>query len=313
MILLEVTMADKMKLFIFSTSYTTRVLLRCLEYIIKIKDCNFEIILLSELGVSNNINIVIREYETLQQCVSECTQILIVCNGTIPESKIDFVKYLANIQNKHCVTVPSFNKHQNFYDTKVSVNKSINEKTLILIVSYGAQTQLSCWETILYKFLCDNKIKVFSTPSNELNSVFECVSSCDLANSFFKDFFVTETECEVAVRTLQYDPDIDNETNHVLSQLNPDVIIVSICNNHYNYDEIRNIFKFKYGRVIDIFAKSELLEMNDETGKRKMIFNFSSYHNEEASTVFLNDPLLIQQFSKIILPKIMLPNDVTII
>lgn len=168
-------------------------------------------------------------------------------------------------------------------------------------------------QTIIYKLLCDNKIKVFPTPSDELNKVLEWLSLCNLANESFNDCFVTELECEVEVRCLQYDPNVNNEADNMLYHLNPDVIIATICNNYYNYDEIRNNFKFRYGRAIDIFDKSELLEMIDETGKRKLIFDFSQFRNGEDSMVYLNDPLLIHHLSKVILPKIVLPDGVTII
>ena len=295
----------------YSNTYAARVLLKCLENIILKHDV--EIILLSELGVPNDINIKIHVYESLQQCVEACTQILIVNNETIPKSKIDFVLSLANSKNKQCTTVRDLHYAQNGYTRKVHLNQDIVEKPSILIVSYGAQTQLSCWETLIYKLLYDNKFKVVSSPSEELCNVFDWLSQCNLTNILYKDMFVIEHECEVAVHSLQYYPNGNNEVDEVLYHLNPDVIIVSICNNYYNYDEIRNLFKFKYGRVIDIFAKSEILEMIDEEGKRKKIFDFSSFCKGEDSIISLNDPLLIHRLSKEILPKISLPEGVTIV
>lgn len=304
-------MTNKVKLFVFSNTYTARVFLRCLEHIINNPD--FEIVLLSELGVSNDLNLTINEYETLQQCVEACTQVLIVCNDTIPKSKIDLVSSLANLHNKKCTTVRDFRNEQNIYTKAIHSNQNINDKPLILIVSYGTHTQLSCWETIIYKLLLDSKFKVFPKSSDEYNNVIEWTSLCDLPNDSFNDRFVTEPECEVEVQCLQYYPNINNEVDNILYQLNPDVIIVSVCNNYYNYDEIRNIFKFKHDCVIDVFAKSELIEIVNKTEKRKLIFDFSPFRNREDSTVSLNDPLLIEHLSKIILPKIALPDGVTII
>ena len=101
--------------------------------------------------------------------------------------------------------------------------------------------------------------------------------------------------------------------NQILTQLKPDIIMISMCNNYSDYDHIRNIFKFRYGRIIDFFAKSELMKMIDENGNKKTIFDFSLFHNEKEFVVSLKDPLLVQHLSKLILPKIKLPNGVMII
>ena len=53
--------------------------------------------------------------------------------------------------------------------------------------------------------------------------------------------------------------------------------------------------------------------MIDENGNEKIIFDFSSFCNEKEFVVSLKDPLLVQRLSKLILPKIKLPDGVMII
>lgn len=52
---------DKIKLFIFSNTYNSRILLKYLEHVIK-NNADFEIILLSEMSVSDHIKLQIKVY-----------------------------------------------------------------------------------------------------------------------------------------------------------------------------------------------------------------------------------------------------------
>ena len=54
-------------------------------------------------------------------------------------------------------------------------------------------------------------------------------------------------------------------------------------------------------------------KVKDENGNEKMIFDFSSFGNEKEFVVSLKDPLLARHLSKLILPKIKLPDGVMII
>ena len=304
-------MSDIKKIFVFSNTYTARVLLKCADNIIN--DTDVEFVLLSELDVSYDVKITIHEFETIQQCVEFCTQVLIIRDTIIPQSKIDLVTSLANSLNKSCTTVDGFCYSKSALHESRSINQGIIERPLILIASYGLRTQLSCWETTIYKLLCDNKIKPFSSPSYELKSVLKYFWLCNLIEQDATINVDSKLDCGVEVRGVHLNS-IDNyEYDRILNQLRPDIIIISMCDNYRNYDEIRNIFKFRYGRIIDFFAKSELMKMIDENGKEKMIFDFSSFGNEKGFVVSLKDPLLDQHLSKLILPKIKLPDGVTII
>lgn len=304
-------MADIKKIFVFSNTYTARALLKCAENIINHTDVEF--VLLSELDISYDVKITIHEFETIQQCVEFCTQVLIIRDTIIPKSKINLVTSLANSLNKSCTTVDGFCYSKATSQESKNINQGIIERPLILIASYGSRTQLSCWETTIYKLLHDNKIKVFSSPSDELMSVLKNFSLCNLIEHNATITANSELDCEVEVRGIHLNS-IDNyEYDRILNQLKPDVIIISMCDNYNNYDEIRNIFKFRYGRIIDFFAKSELMKMIDETGKEKMIFDFSAFGNEKEFVVSLKDPLLARHLSKLILPKIKLPDGVMII
>ena len=305
-------MADVKKIFVFSNTYTARVLLKCAENIID--DTNIEFVFLSELGISYDAKITIHEFETIQQCVEVCTQVLIIRDIIIPKLKIDLVTSLANSLNKSCVIIDEFCYSEDaFYESR-NINQGSTERPLILIVSYGTRTQLSCWETKIYKLLNDNKIKVVSSPSDELKSVIDCFSLCNFIEHNLTINADYELDCEVEVMGVHLNS-IDNYGyEQIINQLKPDVIIISMCDNYRNYDEIRNIFKFRYGRIIDFFAKSELMKMIDENGKEKIIFDFSSFEsNEEKFVVSLKDPQLVRYLSKLILPKIKLPDGVMII
>ncbi len=305
-------MSNKIKLFIFSDTYTARILLKYLEC--KIEKYNFEIVLLSELGVSNDVGINIYTFEKVQQCVEACTQVLVIDNNIIPKTKIELVKSLANTYNKKCIIVDDFcNSQDKMIDTKEKqYDENIKDYPLILIISYGTQTQVSCLEIIINKLLSDLNFEVFQKPSNELNGILNVLSLCGLPIHTFNTC-IAESNCGVVVRCVTYETTTNSDINSVFSYLKPDVIIVSISKNHYNYDLIENYFKFRYGYAIDIFVKSELIEMIDESGKRNLIFDFSILQDEEDSIISLHDPLLFQHLSEIILPKIRLPDGVTLL
>ena len=156
-------------------------------------------------------------------------------------------------------------------------------------------------------------MKVLLTPSEELKSVFECLSLCNITNGYAITNNVSELNCEVEVRGVHLNSIGNFGYERLINQLKPDVIIISMCNNYSNFNEVRNIFKFRYGRVIDFFAKSEAMKMIDETGKENIIFDFSPFCNEEDFVMSLKDPLLTRHLSELILQKITLPDGVTII
>lgn len=298
---------DKIKLFIFSNAYNSRILLKYLECTIKNID-DFEIILLSELGITEQVKLNISVYDTLNQCIEACTQILIVLNTYIPKSKIDLVISLAKLNNKPYVTAC----YEFESEKKTYIDKK-NNKPLILILSYGYHTELSCLENIVYKLLCEKDIKVFQTPSNELKNVMTWISLCNFKSDYFNGFLTTYSESDVEIRCLQYDSSINCELNNTIVQLNPDVIIVSVSNNFSSCEDVRNMIKYRCGNIVDAFVKSEALEIIDEIGIPKSIFNFLQPCYEWDSIISLNDPMLLSRLSQIILPKIIIPDNVMII
>lgn len=305
-------MIEIKKIFIFSNTYTVRVLLKCAE---NFTDDNIEFVILSELGISNDIGLTIHELETIQQCIDMCTQVLIVRDALIPKSKIDLITSLAKDHDKCCITVDGFYSSKNICHETVKYNQNFIERPLILIASYSSRTQLSCWEMVIYKLLYDHKIKVLSIPSDELRLVFEWFSLCNITNDYARICFDPESNWEVGVIGIHLNSMDDCGYDQILNQLKPDLTILSMCSNYNDYDEIRNIFKFRYGRVIDFFAKSELIEMVDENGKEKNIFDFSplTLTNEKDFVISLKNPLLTQHLSKLIIPKIKLPDGVMVL
>ena len=67
-------MIDIKKIFVFSNTYTARVLLKCAENIIN--DTDVEFVLLSELDISIDVKVTIHEFKTIRQCVARLEKII---------------------------------------------------------------------------------------------------------------------------------------------------------------------------------------------------------------------------------------------
>lgn len=301
-------MTESVKLFIFSKPYTARVLIKFLQNIEN--KHGIEVVLLSELDVSSGVDIPVHTCDTIQQCVETCTQVLIVQDEVIPNSKIDLVVYWANLLNKHYTIVNELINNNSI------TTSYLTDKPTVLIVSYDTQTQISCCETVIHRILCDNAVNVLLKPSNELDSICKWIQQCNLSSDIcdvYNNISINESNCDVVVQSLQYDSNKNILKCGQLDQLSPDVIIMSISRNPFDYHEIRNYFKYKYGYIIDVFVESELFEMISEDGNRDLIFDFSAFNKEETTLISLQDPSLRQLLSKVILPKISLPDGVSII
>jgi hypothetical protein len=307
-----------MKLFVFSNAYTARVLLLCCKYIVA--SHNTEIILLSEIGIStdsskNNINFSVQVYNTLHQCIEACTDILIIQNDSIPKSKIDLTMSLASSYNKRCLKVEGFKQTQKTIKDEMNLSQNFKDKPTILIVSYNEPVQLSCWEIAINKLLKNNGLHVYQEVSDELTDILNWFALCNTSHKeFLCDIFVPAENCDVVLKSIQHTPNTSDEMVKVLYRLKPDVIIIAINSNYYNYDEIRNIYKYKHGRIIDFFAKSELLEITKDENRRQVLtFNFTQTYEEDDSIINLSNPVLMDLLTKAIIPKIKLPNGVIII
>ena len=310
-------MVNIKKMFVYSNSYTARVLLRCCEFIFPPYGC--EIILLSELGVSddlqaNGINIAVHTYDTLRQCIESCTEVLIVLSDAMPKIKIDRVIALTSLQGKHCTVVEGFQSAWVTDIEGVNLKQMPKNVPTILLVSLNAQMQLSCWEVGVNKLLVDNGFRVYQEMSVELGCVINWLLRCNIIekNLLCKKFF-TADNCEVAVKSVQYKFSAPFEMSRLISELHPDIIIAIVGSNYYDYGELVNIFKYRHGCKVDVFAKSEFLEFILENEQKKVVLDTTLRHENRELLINLNDPLLISRLSEAIVPKFSLPDGVMII
>lgn len=172
------------------------------------------------------------------------------------------------------VTQYSINIYDSFY--LPSVNMDIKKRLQSMFYRKVATIDLACIENPEFFEGYIKANRYLWNKMDEVLNIIEWFALCNLTNTKYHTTINVDSksDCEVEVRGVHLNS-IDNyEYDQILTQLKPDIIMISMCNNYSDYDHIRNIFKFRYGRIIDFFAKSELMKMIDENGNKKTIFDF---------------------------------------
>lgn len=309
-------MIEGKKIFLYTNVYTARVLLRCIQYLNFID--SFEIILLSEIGVTEGIhfnNILIRTCDTLNECVNMCTEVLIVSYDYMPNAKKELIETLAKKSNKHYTIVDTF---QNKDDYNVLKAESISSLPSIMLVALTECVQLPCWELVINKVLKSNGIGVSQEISCELKNVLDILNSCNiLCSKEAEKLFDCKNENYVAVKSIHYKIKDDVLLYKCLTESRPDVLILIIPQNYNNVTDLKNVFRYKYNHDVDACVRSEFLEFVNDDGIRKNILSALRQTNTREKlkdeTITLNDMYLFDTMSKIILPKVTLPDGITIL
>lgn len=300
------------KLFVFSNTYTARVLLKCLDFM-EAKGC-VEVILLSEYGVSNSINLDMYVYDSLLQCIDSCTRILVVCDYTISQSKINYVKSAAKRQGKPCVIVNNFKEEDEISNRSTGMLQSHKDTPRLLFVTDGDKVQISCWELYIYKILREKNISVISPISNELNCIVKWLAACNIKCDLLDELLNFKSDFRLTIGFMSYDIMYCDESLRTLNQIMPDVIIVATSKNYVKHRETRDFIKYRYGHWVDLFVCSELIELIDEDKSVKYIFDFEQIYKGNNSTgLLISDEHVPDIINKAVVSKIALPNDVHII
>jgi len=304
-------MINRERLFVFSNTYTVRVLLKCLDCV-EAKE-EVEVILLSEYGVSEDIDLDIFVCDSLPQCIKVCTKVLIVCDYTIPQRKIDYIKSSAKQQGKTCVVVNNFDEEKKS-NRSASIPHNYKDTPRLLFITDGNRVQISCWELCIYKILREKNISVISALSNELRCIVNWLSLCNIKCDLLDELLNFKSDCRVTIGFISYDMIYSDMTSKELNQFMPDVIIVATSKNYVKYEETKNLIKYRYGYLVDLFVSSELVELIDEDKRIKYIFDFEgTCKKNNIISLPISDKSVPEIINTTIVPKIALPNEVYII
>lgn len=205
-------MINRERLFVFSNTYTVRVLLKCLDCV-EAKE-EVEVILLSEYGVSEDIDLDIFVCDSLPQCIKVCTKVLIVCDYTIPQRKIDYIKSSAKQQGKTCVVVNNFDEEKKS-NRSASIPHNYKDTPRLLFITDGNRVQISCWELCIYKILREKNISVISALSNELRCIVNWLSLCNIKCDLLDELLNFKSDCMGLI--MQFSGSLSNITRQYLN------------------------------------------------------------------------------------------------
>ena len=144
------------KIFIFSTSFLTRLLLMNLDYVLEI---NFDtVVLLRENHhESEKYSYKIELYNDIDSCLNICDYVLICRAPNIPEKNINRLIQKATICNKKIISIEYLNSLDNSsLIEKHQINTSI---PIILHLSIGQASQFYGLEILINKVLQKHNIK----------------------------------------------------------------------------------------------------------------------------------------------------------
>ena len=194
-------MKMKNKIFIFTDAYTARIFLYCFKFISVYSE--FEFIFLSETDafIKMQTESVINTCETLQECVENSTEILIVKNKYIPDNKINFIIDLAQTQNKRYIVFPGWDDNSEKGDDICFTSHLPS----ILLRLLDNKIEVSCWESAINKLLIDSNYKVYQRKTSEFKFILNLLKSCNIINEkILCDKFSSLPDCNIVVNTIQY-------------------------------------------------------------------------------------------------------------
>lgn len=263
------------KLFLFSTGYLTRILLKEIKYIF-----NFsvdEVILLRENHYDDFLecyNLPIHLFNNIRECIDNSDMVIIINNEMLPSKIVDDIKATCVIRNKLCIELP-LNSFEDSYKSyiKMSTNSLSNDRPIILLISIGKATEHSYIEILLNKIFTENNVvfgQVFSPFTLQLlnslsvNNILQSklLNQLSLSDST-KDMYIITISIDCQNEFIKY--------SDFLKRFTPDYVMLQLSLGYLNHTEL----------VIN----NELVNPNLVLRSRYRLVNgeFAVYCNEEVS------------------------------
>ena len=242
-----------MKVFVLSTSYYENLVVRLINLVSSTCSEPVTIYLLRENHfldefVVNKFSFSVVMVDTINEAINSCDVVLFLKTENQSQELISQIKYYTKKEGKKV-------KYIDLTDIPCNMDVDLSDKyncfPTILLVSIGAFSQVSVHELAISRLLYDSGIAVKNCWSNITNYVYHEL----VMTNVFYDMLCNKEEYNVILKTIEVKSILDILNNEALiyqiNEIKPDYVVViseEYCN---GFDQIDNIFKYRFGCIIN--------------------------------------------------------------
>lgn len=267
------------KIFLYANSYATKTLLFHIDRLFNTQIST--IYLLKEnhkekevYYFSSQIHVVV--LESIESIVKTVDLTIALIDDSTPDRKVNEIKELSSLYGSQCVIL------DNPWSKTISESKrnlkelsyptdEYQKKPVILVVSISSFSDQYCIEVILNKIFTEEGVPFTQEFSRELKNIVDCLSNLDMVHCSYN-----KHECEealVMIKTINIESLRDEDfARQFLSTISPDFIILVGTIECEQFQEIANLFWYKYSLKTDMFITSPYITFERVSGEINAVY-----------------------------------------
>lgn len=254
------------KVFLFANSFIAKTISLSLNYILN-KRVD-EVILLAENHEEYEFSNIMKDikfnfFDDIRHSVLACDIVLICITPNIPIDKINYVKSLARIMNKHLIVIEC--ACNNDYKSEIlhyCDNVDFSSSIMILNISLSQETQQFYGELLLNSILSKNNILFKQFFSNTTITILEQFNRYQVLNPQLERQLSDSSEnFDVTILSITL-----SEFKNALEYFNaymPDYVVVQSDFRGNGIGEIVNLLKCQHNISCDFIIKSHYIELKN--------------------------------------------------
>lgn len=298
---------------IISNSYVESTILTSLKYLTKLPITSY--ILMNEnhsdeeFFIKNHNNIVL--CDNIEDCIVKCDIVIIVDCRHLPASTVEKVKSISQFHSKEVLILNTILNNEYQEDWKIDTNIFSVDIPNVCIISIGNYTQVEQTELIIHKLLCQVSENVhfqLSPAADYILKQYPNIACKYKGNCYNK-------QSEISVVTYLYNNMHELLQDYTLIQninaIRPDCIIVNVESMFKDYEQMKDVFLFRFNKKIDLFVISNYSNAQSVSTASKAVYHINNPNIE--NYILNNSSDFENQIRTKLFSQIMLPDDISII
>ena len=262
-----------MNLFIFSTSYITRLFVHELRYLIKEK-IN-KIVVLKENHLPEEFHM--DKYgvvlcNNISEALNNCDISIILNNGKLPDENLNRIFQYCHKSNKKIVSINLMDDYLKL-DSKYSTGYEMNIPK-ILNIGIGDAMSTYKMELSLNRLFCDTNVKIYQSFSSFTKNILKTIEDHKIINEnfIFRHYQQFSEKYDVNITSINFE-NIYSMIENIdsISNFKPDYLIININGRSIDRATIENLFKYKNG-ISPFWVQSKYIDINRDDQNYRHIY-----------------------------------------
>lgn len=293
--------------FVFSSAFVTRMLIQYIDYL-----TNFEIgeiIVLQENHSEKEFQLPnkrIMVYNNLVECINNCDVVIVIDQGRIPQSSLEFINNYSERSNKIVLKLTSPWTNGFVIHNNTAIDIDYKTTPVILNIGVGDISEQFNTEIILNKIFASKSIRFYQEYSDPTRFFLHQLADNNVLNTNLNNFlFKKENLVDVVIKsvTISNVTDVIN-ISEFIGDISPDYVVFSTG---YNFaeDEVKKIFLYKFNCHV-FFIRSKYIEIN--RSEKDMMYIYINKVDE--NFCYMEDPDAVEKLELDMLSRIAYPESI---